>query len=92
MRYRNERLFRGQLEYPRRQFVADGGLPFADVLSRQIDEEALDTVEVIWNERISPPLVNSTAPNLHQLAYRCHRQDAPFRSAVAFKHRIFGTD
>ena len=51
MRYCNERLFRSQFEFLKRQFLQDGGLPFTDVLSRETVEEALDTIEVNWNAR-----------------------------------------
>ena len=57
MRYCNEQLFRSQFEFLKPQFLQDGGLPFTDVLSRETVEEALDTIEVTWNERIYTPLV-----------------------------------
>ncbi|MEO1528024.1 MAG: hypothetical protein AAFX06_21540 [Planctomycetota bacterium] len=57
MRYCNEQLFRCQFGFLRRQFLQDGGLPFTDVLSRETVEEALDTIDVTWNERIYTPLV-----------------------------------
>ena len=56
MRYCNEQLFRSQLEFLRHQFLQDGGLPFTDVLSRETVEQALDQIEVAWNERIYTPL------------------------------------
>ena len=52
MRYCNEQLFRSQFEFLKRQFLQDGGLPFTDVLSRETVEQALDTIEFAWNERI----------------------------------------
>jgi hypothetical protein len=57
MRYCNEQLFRSQFEFLKRQFLQDGGLPFTDVLSHETVEEALDTIEVTWNERNYTPLV-----------------------------------
>ena len=57
MRYCNEQLFRSQFEFLKRQFLQDGGLPFTDILSRETVEQALDTIEVTWNERIYTPLV-----------------------------------
>ncbi len=57
MRYCNEQLFRSQFEFLQRQFLQDGGLPFADILSRETVEQAFDTIEVAWNERIYTPLV-----------------------------------
>jgi hypothetical protein len=57
MRYSNERLFRAQFDFLRRQFLQDGGLPFTDVLSRETVTQALDTIEKAWNESIYTPLV-----------------------------------
>lgn len=57
MRYCNEELFRRQFGFLRRQFLQDGGLPFTDVLLRETIEQALDTIDVAWNERIYTPLV-----------------------------------
>ena len=51
MRYSNEQLFRSQFEFLRRQFLQDGELPFVDVLARETVQQALDTIEVAWNER-----------------------------------------
>jgi len=52
MGYSNERLFRQQFNFLRRQFLQDGKLPLTDILSREIVQQALDTIEVAWNERI----------------------------------------
>ncbi|MCA9139905.1 MAG: IS4 family transposase [Planctomycetales bacterium] len=57
MRYYNQQLFRSQFEFLRRQFLQDGEFAFADILSRETDEQALDTIEFAWNERIYTPLV-----------------------------------
>lgn len=57
MRYCSEQLFRSQFEFLKRQFLQDGGLPFTNILSRETFEEAFDTIEFAWNERIYPPLV-----------------------------------
>lgn len=57
MRYSSEASFRSQFEFLKRQFLQDGGLPFTDVLSRETVEQALDTIEFAWNERIYTPLV-----------------------------------
>lgn len=57
MRYSNDRSFRRQFEFLRRQFLQEGDLPFAGVLSRDTAQQALDTIEVAWNERIYTPLV-----------------------------------
>jgi hypothetical protein len=56
MGYSNERLFRQQFNFLKRQFLQDGKLPLTDILSREIVQQALDTIEVAWNERIYTPL------------------------------------
>ena len=57
MGYSTDRVFRTQFDFLRRQFLQDGELPLADILSRETIEQALDTIEVAWNERIYTPLV-----------------------------------
>ena len=57
MRYSSDRSFRRQFEFLRRQFLQEGELQFADVLSRETAQQALDTIEVAWNERIYTPVV-----------------------------------
>ena len=57
MRYSNERSFRTQFSFLKRQFLQDGELPFTDVLSRETVTQALDTIEKAWNDRIYTPLV-----------------------------------
>jgi len=57
MRYCSEYKFRRQFDFLRRQFLQDGGLPFADALSRETVEQALDKMDVAWNERIYTPLI-----------------------------------
>jgi hypothetical protein len=57
MRYSNERSFRAQFDFLRRQFLQDGELPFTDVLSRETVTKGLDTIEHAWNDSIYTPLV-----------------------------------
>lgn len=57
MSYSNQATYRRQREFLRRQFLQDGELPFADVLSRQCIDEGLRTVEACWNERVYTPLI-----------------------------------
>jgi len=57
MRYSNERLFRSQFQFLRQQFLQGGELPLTDVLSRETVEQALDTIQAAWNERLYTPLV-----------------------------------
>src|SRR3954454_20303588 len=49
--------FRQQVDSLRHQFVQEGGLSFADVLSAGGLEEALREVKAAWNDRIYAPLV-----------------------------------
>src|SRR4051812_25124638 len=48
---------RHQIDLLRQQFVQEGGLPFADVLSASGLEEALREIEAAWNDRIYAPWV-----------------------------------
>lgn len=57
MRDCNQGALRQQITFLRRQFVQDGDLPFSNVLSEQIVEQALTAVSVVWNDRIYTPLV-----------------------------------
>ena len=57
MRDCNHERFRQQIRFLRRQFLQDGALPFADVLSDKTAEQALAAAGVVWNDRIYTPLV-----------------------------------
>jgi hypothetical protein len=57
MRYSNEGPFQRQFNFLKQQFLQDGNRAFTDVLSRETVQEALETIEVAWNERIYTPLV-----------------------------------
>ena len=48
---------RQQIRFLRRQFLQDGDLPLADVLSPKIVTQALAALDVVWNNRIYTPLV-----------------------------------
>ena len=49
--FRQGRL-RQQVEFVRRQFLQEGQLPFADILSTDCFSQALETIQVCWNDRI----------------------------------------
>jgi hypothetical protein len=49
--------FRHQVEFLRRQFLQDGRLPFADVLSADLVGRALAAVGTAWYDRVYTPLV-----------------------------------
>lgn len=57
MRYSNEGSFRRQFGFLRCQFLQDGELPLTDILSGETVNEALDTIENAWNDRVYTPLV-----------------------------------
>lgn len=57
MRDCNRGRFKQQIRFLRRQFLQDGDLPFSNVLSADMVEQALTAVEVVWNDRIYTPLV-----------------------------------
>lgn len=49
--------FRQQVRFLQRQFLQDGELPFSDLLSVDVVQQALTAIEVQWNDRIYTPLV-----------------------------------
>ena len=57
MRDCNQGRFRQQVRFLRRQFLQDGDLPFSDVLSTNIVQQALTQVGFVWNDSIYTPLV-----------------------------------
>src|SRR5580704_16477841 len=57
MRYFNPGRFQQQVRFLRRQFLQDGDLPFTNVLSEEIVQQALTALKVFWMERIFSPLV-----------------------------------
>lgn len=56
MSYSNQGRFREQFRFLRRQFLQDGDLPFTDVLSEEIVQQALKTIDFCWRDRIYSPL------------------------------------
>jgi hypothetical protein len=56
MRYSNQRAFRDQVHFLRRQFLQDGDLPFTGVLTEGVLEPALSALTG-WLDRIFSPLV-----------------------------------
>jgi len=57
MRLPSNRLLTHQVDALRRQFLQDGGLPLADVLTAEGLHQALGEVKAAWNDRIFTPLV-----------------------------------
>ena len=49
--------FRQQAQFLRRQFLQDGDLPFTNVLSESLIEQALTAIKGLWKDRIYSPLV-----------------------------------
>src|SRR6201993_4247116 len=56
MRHSKRGAFRDQLNFPRRQFLQDGDLPFTNVLTEEVIAQALAAVTG-WLDRIFSPLV-----------------------------------
>jgi len=57
MRHPRTGRLRHQVDALRRQFLQEGGLPFADVLTVGGLEQALREIKTTWNDRIYTPLV-----------------------------------
>ena len=85
MRYFSQGRFQQQVRFLRRQFLQDGDLPFADVLSEQIVAQALTAIQAFWMDRIYSPVVT-----LGVFLGQVLSADHSCRSAVArlIAHRI----
>ena len=57
MQYPSIGRLRHEVELLRRQFLQEGGLPLADVLTSGCLEEALREIKATWNDRIYTPLM-----------------------------------
>jgi hypothetical protein len=57
MRTSHQRGFRRQVCFLRQQFLQDGDLPFANVLSEDLVTRSLTAFNVFWKDRIFSPLV-----------------------------------
>ncbi len=49
--------FRRQVRFLQQQFLQDGNLPFSDVLSTELIEQALTALQVGWVDRVYTLLV-----------------------------------
>ena len=78
MSFSNQRRFRQQVRFLRRQFLQDGDLPFTDVLSESAVAQALKALEVVWLDRVYSPLVT-----LWVFLGQVLSQDHSCRAAVA---------
>ncbi len=56
MGYSNQGRFRQQVSFLRHQFLQGGNLPFTDVLSEAMVEQALAAVGACWLDRVYSPL------------------------------------
>ena len=85
MRRCNQGRFSQQVRFLRRQFLQDGELPFANVLSKQIVSQALTAAEVVWNDCVYQPLVT-----LWVFLSQVISEDHSCRAAVArlITHRL----
>ena len=57
MRHSQHGRFRQQVNFLRRQFLQEGRLPFAEILSANRISQALETIGFRWNDRIYTPLM-----------------------------------
>lgn len=57
MRDSSQGRLRQQVNFLRRQFLQDGDLPFANILSSDVLAPALQEIEACWKDRIYTPLV-----------------------------------
>lgn len=57
MRHSDKGCFRRQVRFLQQQFLQDGNLPFSDILSTELIEQALVALQVCWVDRVYTPLV-----------------------------------
>jgi hypothetical protein len=57
MRYFSQGRFHQQVRFLQHQFLQDGNLPFSDILSTELIQQALTALQVGWIDRIYSPLV-----------------------------------
>ena len=57
MRHSNQGWFREQFGFLKRQFLQEGDLPFASVLSDETIAPALNAIDFAWKDRVYTPLV-----------------------------------
>src|SRR3954466_14572666 len=57
MRHCNQGRFRRQVRFLQQQYLQDGSLPFSDILSLEVIEQALTALQMGWVDRIFTPLV-----------------------------------
>lgn len=50
MRCSNQGRFRQQVRFLQRQFLQDGDLPFSNVLSESIVAQALQSLDIFWQD------------------------------------------
>src|ERR1700722_20160354 len=80
----NRGAFREQVNFIRRQFLQDGGLPFTEILTEQVITQALATVGR-WLDRVFSPVVT-----LWVFLGQALAADSSCRAAVArlVAHRV----
>jgi hypothetical protein len=57
MRHCNQGRFRQQVRFLQQQYLQDGNLPFSNILSSELIEQALTALQIGWVDRIYTPLV-----------------------------------
>jgi hypothetical protein len=85
MSFSNYGRLRPQVRFLQRQFLQDGKLPFTDVLSERMVEQALKALDFAWLDRVYSPLVT-----LWVFLGQVLSQDHSCRAAVArlIAHRV----
>ena len=57
MRFTHSSATRQQFLFLQRQFLQEGDLPFTNVLTQEFLSHALDSIQVVWKDRVYTPLV-----------------------------------
>lgn len=87
MRHSNQGWFREQFGFLQRQFLQEGDLSFASVLSEETIKQALNAIDFAWKDRVYTPLVT-----LWVFLSQVISADHSCRGAVArlIAHRLCG--
>ena len=78
MRFTHSSDTRQQFRFLQRQFLQEGDLPFTNVLTQDCLSKALESIPVVWKDRVYTPLVT-----LWVFLVQVLSQDHSCRAAVA---------
>jgi len=84
MRHCSQGRFRQQLRFLQQQYLQDGNLPFSDILSSEMIEQALTSLKIGWVDRVFTPLV-TLCVFLNQVLSSDHSCRAAVARLIAYR-------